>query len=81
MGHAIIWLHGHNVAWCYADYADAFWNGCARLGHAPAWLVLGAVCGSGSVRTEGLMGDGGVRVPLVWPVARHHHHLAVYSWE
>lgn len=44
VGHAIIWMHGHNVAWCYADYADTFWNGCARLGHAPAWLALGAVC-------------------------------------
>jgi len=44
VGHAIAWLHGRNVAWCYADYADAFGNGCARLGHAPAWLALGAVC-------------------------------------
>ena len=35
---------GHNVAWNYADYSDAFGNGCARLGHAPAWLALGAVC-------------------------------------
>ena len=38
------WRSGHNVAWNYADYSDAFGNGCARLGHAPAWLALGAVC-------------------------------------
>ncbi|KAL1525005.1 hypothetical protein AB1Y20_019881 [Prymnesium parvum] len=44
VGHAIIWLHGHNVAWCYADYSDAFFNDCARLGHAPAWLALGVAC-------------------------------------
>mgnify|MGYP002631352688 CR=1 FL=1 len=44
VGAAIIWVHGHNVAWCYADYADAFANGSARLGHAPAWLALGVAC-------------------------------------
>ena len=29
---------------CYHDYADAFANGCCRLGHGVFWLGLGAVC-------------------------------------
>mmetsp|Transcript_43643 Transcript_43643/g.114702 ORF Transcript_43643/g.114702 Transcript_43643/m.114702 type:complete len:233 (+) Transcript_43643:35-733(+) len=44
IGLMIIWFHGHNVSWCYADYADAFAFGQARLGHAPAWLTLGWGC-------------------------------------
>lgn len=44
LGYGITWLHGHNVAWCYADYADTFFNGYCRLGLAPAWAVLGWLC-------------------------------------
>lgn len=44
VGLGITWMHGHNVAWCYADYADTFFFGQARVGHAPAWLGLGCVC-------------------------------------
>eukprot|EP00930_Biecheleria_cincta_P003001 TRINITY_DN103942_c0_g1_i1.p1 TRINITY_DN103942_c0_g1~~TRINITY_DN103942_c0_g1_i1.p1 ORF type:complete len:241 (+),score=24.50 TRINITY_DN103942_c0_g1_i1:206-928(+) len=44
VGLGIVWMHGHNVAWCYADYADTFFFGQARAGHAPAWLGLGCVC-------------------------------------
>ena len=44
VGYSLIWVHGHNVAWCYADYVDSFGGGQCRVGHAPAWLALGAVC-------------------------------------
>ena len=44
LGHALTWLYGRNVAWVYADYADAFANDCCRLGHGLFWLGLGAVC-------------------------------------
>ena len=44
LGRLIAAVHGHNVAWCYHDYSDAFGWGCARVGHAPVWLVLGAIC-------------------------------------
>ena len=44
LGHALIMLYGHNVAYCYDDYADAFCNGCCRLGHGVFWLGLGAAC-------------------------------------
>lgn len=37
-------LFGYNVAWCYADYSDELFDGCVRLGHAPAWWLLGAIC-------------------------------------
>lgn len=44
-GHLIIWIYGHNVAWCYLDYDDCYCNGCIRLGHAIFWIGLGAtVC-------------------------------------
>ena len=36
-------VYGRNVAWCYRDYADEYLEGCVRLGHAPAWWLLGAV--------------------------------------
>ena len=42
LGHVLIWLFGRNIAWCYEDYADAFCTACARLGHGPFWLALGA---------------------------------------
>jgi hypothetical protein len=38
VGHFVICLYGHNVAWCYEDYADSFCNSCFRLGHGPFWL-------------------------------------------
>lgn len=44
VGHAIIAIYGHNVAWCYEDYADAYCAACFRLGHTPFWLGLGAIC-------------------------------------
>jgi hypothetical protein len=47
VGLVLIWVHGHNVAWCYADYADTFALGQARVGHAPAWLALGLACSAG----------------------------------
>ena len=40
----ITWLFGHNVAWCYDDYADAMCGGAFRIGHGAFWLVLGAGC-------------------------------------
>jgi mannose-6-phosphate isomerase-like protein (cupin superfamily) len=42
LGHALVWLYGHNVAYCYDDYADAFCAGCCRFGHGVFWLGLGA---------------------------------------
>lgn len=47
VGAALAIVHGFNVAWCYADYADAFACEQARLGHAPAWLALGCGCAAG----------------------------------
>lgn len=44
IGGVLTWVHGFNVAWCYADYADTFAWEQARLGHAPAWLALGGGC-------------------------------------
>ena len=44
VGFTIIWVHGHNVAWCYLDCADEFLNGCIRLGHGIWWLGLGCAC-------------------------------------
>ena len=44
VGLVLIWLYGHNVAWCYADYADAYCAASFRIGHAPFWLGLGVVC-------------------------------------
>lgn len=44
LGHALGWFYGHNVAYCYGDYADAFCDGCCRLGHGVFWLGLGAAC-------------------------------------
>lgn len=44
LGHALVWLYGRNVAWCYADYADTFANECCRLGHGLFWVGLGGVC-------------------------------------
>eukprot|EP00405_Crypthecodinium_cohnii_P044186 CAMPEP_0206569440 /NCGR_PEP_ID=MMETSP0325_2-20121206/26440_1 /ASSEMBLY_ACC=CAM_ASM_000347 /TAXON_ID=2866 /ORGANISM="Crypthecodinium cohnii, Strain Seligo" /LENGTH=231 /DNA_ID=CAMNT_0054073031 /DNA_START=73 /DNA_END=765 /DNA_ORIENTATION=+ len=43
-GYFIIWLYGHNVAWNYLDYDDSYFHGAARLGHAPCWVGLGAIC-------------------------------------
>jgi hypothetical protein len=43
-GHLLKWVCGRNVAWEYGDYADAFGGACARVGHGPFWLGLGAVC-------------------------------------
>ena len=43
-GHAIAYVYGRNVAWCYADYSDEFYHGWLRLGHAVWWLGLGAIC-------------------------------------
>ena len=40
-GLAIQWIYGRNVAWCYADYADEFFNGLIRIGHAIWWWGLG----------------------------------------
>ena len=40
-GLVICYIFGHNVAWCYADYADEFCWGFARLGHAVWWWGLG----------------------------------------
>ena len=42
-GHLIMWTYGHNVAWCYLDYADCALNGCVRLAHAVCWLLLGSI--------------------------------------
>ena len=39
----LIPLYGRNVAWCYADYADEAFGGCIRIGHAPAWWLLGMI--------------------------------------
>ena len=44
MATAITWLFGHNVAWCYDDYADALCGGALRLGHGAFWLALGGGC-------------------------------------
>ena len=44
LGQALGWFYGHNVAYCYDDYADAFCDGCCRLGHGVFWLGLGAAC-------------------------------------
>ena len=44
LGHALVWFYGHNVAYCYDDYRDAFASGCCRLGHGVFWLGLGLVC-------------------------------------
>ena len=44
VGQALTWLYGHNVAWCYADYADAYCAASFRIGHAPFWVGLGAIC-------------------------------------
>jgi len=43
-GTLITWAYGRNVAWCYSDYSDCFWNDCCRWGHGPFWLGLGAKC-------------------------------------
>ena len=40
-GLAISYIFGYNVAWCYADYADEFCFGFARIGHAVWWWGLG----------------------------------------
>ncbi|CAE7875776.1 CRWN1, partial [Symbiodinium microadriaticum] len=40
-GILICFTFGHNVAWCYADYADEFFWGFARVGHAIWWWGLG----------------------------------------
>ena len=37
-------VYGHNVAWCYMDYSDEYLHGVVRLGHAPAWWILGLIC-------------------------------------
>eukprot|EP00656_Telonema_subtile_P001002 TRINITY_DN10478_c0_g1_i3.p1 TRINITY_DN10478_c0_g1~~TRINITY_DN10478_c0_g1_i3.p1 ORF type:complete len:175 (+),score=20.04 TRINITY_DN10478_c0_g1_i3:164-688(+) len=37
-------LYGRNVAWCYRDYSDEYLNGCVRVGHGAAWLVMGMAC-------------------------------------
>ena len=37
-------LYGFNPAWCYKDYADERFDGVIRMGHAPAWIVLGFIC-------------------------------------
>eukprot|EP00927_Polykrikos_kofoidii_P079933 TRINITY_DN76784_c0_g1_i1.p1 TRINITY_DN76784_c0_g1~~TRINITY_DN76784_c0_g1_i1.p1 ORF type:complete len:242 (+),score=15.96 TRINITY_DN76784_c0_g1_i1:39-764(+) len=44
VGHVIIIIYGYNVAWCYADYTDAFCNDCFRIGHGVWWLSLGLIC-------------------------------------
>ena len=48
-----IW--GHNVAWCYSDYADERLGGVIRLGHAPAWWMLGALVFVGKEVLEALV--------------------------
>ena len=40
-GSFISYIFGQNVAWCYADYADEFCFGFARIGHAIWWWGLG----------------------------------------
>merc|ERR1712039_912954 len=42
--YAIVFIWGHNVAWCYKDYADEFLDGAVRVGHGAAWWVLGVFC-------------------------------------
>mmetsp|Transcript_1070 Transcript_1070/g.2009 ORF Transcript_1070/g.2009 Transcript_1070/m.2009 type:complete len:209 (+) Transcript_1070:21-647(+) len=42
-GAVISFIFGHNVAWCYADYADELCFGFIRVGHAIWWWSLGAV--------------------------------------
>jgi len=44
LGKLFEFLYGHNVAWCYLDYSDAYFNGCIRIGHGVCWIVLGIVC-------------------------------------
>ena len=44
VAYVLIWLYGHNVAWCYDDYSDAFCHASFRLGHGLFWLGLGAIC-------------------------------------
>ena len=44
LGTYLVWMYGHNVAYCYRDYADAFCNACCRLGHGVFWLGLGVIC-------------------------------------
>lgn len=44
LGSVFWWVYGHNVAWNYLDYADAYCSGCIRVGHGLFWLVLGVVC-------------------------------------
>lgn len=44
LGAVFTWVYGHNVAWNYRDYADAYVDGCVRVGHGLCWLVLGAAC-------------------------------------
>eukprot|EP00929_Paragymnodinium_shiwhaense_P112991 TRINITY_DN81259_c0_g1_i1.p2 TRINITY_DN81259_c0_g1~~TRINITY_DN81259_c0_g1_i1.p2 ORF type:complete len:221 (+),score=40.02 TRINITY_DN81259_c0_g1_i1:56-718(+) len=39
----IIRLFDSNVAWCYKDYSDDFFDGACRLGHGPCWIALGVV--------------------------------------
>ena len=34
-------------AWCYADNADEAFGGCIRIGHAPAWWLLGMTAWAG----------------------------------
>lgn len=41
VGYYCRWLYGFNAAWCYADYDDAYFDGCIRLAHAPFWIGLG----------------------------------------
>lgn len=43
-GALIVWVFGHNVAWCYLDYADEFAWGWLRVGHAVWWWGMGVAC-------------------------------------